>query len=394
MQNTNRTSNPLSPFLIIRESLEAIRQNFWLLLVLLFMPSIFTFALMFLGSYVISPTYYSLKSGNYIDENFLLLLLVIFLIAFFFVSIIFSFAWSLTTCAVLLAYRNSKAPFGFILKKGLKKTFAWFWTSYLLLFITNTGYSFLIFPGIIFNSWFFAAEFLAVNEETWGIEAIDKSRKIVGNNWKWAFVNVLIADIFFWIIYYLVLWPEKIIRESTGSELTIIYLFTSFCLAFVVQKIYKYILYEKIVELNKQRNIVELTSEKNLKTINNISCGCGILVAIFLIAGMIFLASNWSNTTTFKNEMKDNKIETAHENITKALKKYFDTNGFYPPNDHIEYLWEGNKTVIEKRPDLPEECGINNEKSKICGIDYISGSANQSYALIPHYLEKEKKGKQ
>lgn len=389
MPETNQTPNPLSPLLITKEVFATIRQNFWRLLVLLFLPSIFTFALIFLGSYAISPTYYSLRSGNYIDENFLLLLLVIFLIAFIFVSIVFSFAWSLTTCTVLLAYRNTKAPFGFILKKGLKKTFAWFWTSYLLLLITNTGYSFLIFPGIIFNSWFFAAEFLAVNEKTWGAEAIDRSRKIVGNNWKWAFVNVLIADVFFWIVYYLVIWPEKIIRESTGSELTIIYLFTSFSLAFVVQKIYKYILYEKIVESNKQRNI-ELTSEKNLKTINNISCGCGILVAIFLIAAMIFLASNWSNTTTFKNKINDNKIETAHEDTTDALKKYFDANGFYPPNDHIEYLWEGNKTVIEKKPDLPEECGINNEKSKICGLEYTSDPVGRSYLLVPHYIEKEK----
>jgi len=70
------------------------------------------------------------------------------------------------------------------------------WVSFLCGFIVFGGYLLLIIPGIIFSVWFFATQFLLVEENVRGMGALLKSREYVRGQW----FNVAIRLLLIWAV--------------------------------------------------------------------------------------------------------------------------------------------------------------------------------------------------
>ncbi|MFZ5391770.1 MAG: hypothetical protein ACOZAR_01075 [Patescibacteria group bacterium] len=93
-----------------------------------------------------------------------------------------------------------------------------------------------------------------------------------------------------------------------------------------------------------------------------------------------------SDISQVQTKAKDHEIKATTEQITIALEAYYTINGFYPPDNHIEYLWSGNRKVIDKEPSLPEECGKINQDTERCGVVYSTKKESQGYILKIKYL--------
>lgn len=92
---------------------------------------------------------------------------------------------------------------------------------------------------------------------------------------------------------------------------------------------------------------------------------------------------------TVQSQAKDQEIYNAGYNLKTALETYYAINGFYPPDNHVEYLWSGNRVVVDGSPKLPAECGEPNFPGPDCGIIYASTNGNKSYQISINYLVRE-----
>lgn len=127
----------------------------------------------------------------------------------------------------------------------------------------------------------------------------------------------------------------------------------------------------------------------------------GVVLVLILLTGLVIwaLVHTWQNNIVnlevsdnleiVQTNQKDDQINNVADNLIAAINTYYAINGFYPPDDHIEYLWSGNRTVIDIEPVLPEECGQINAMTNECGIKYMTVSDNQGFVLDVRYLDRE-----
>jgi len=119
-----------------------------------------------------------------------------------------------------------------------------------------------------------------------------------------------------------------------------------------------------------------------------------ILTLLSIIGTITFIVvkiaiTNKADILQTQIESQDAEIKTTSKNITVALETYYITNGFYPPDNHIEYLWSGNRKVMDKEPNLPSKCEKINQIVANCGINYTTKNGNQGYILKIKYIKLE-----
>ena len=104
------------------------------------------------------------------------------------------------------------------------------------------------------------------------------------------------------------------------------------------------------------------------------------------------ITSQPSNIESAQIGSKDNDIYNTAYTIKTALETYYTINSFYPPDNHVEYLWSGNRTVIDGALSLPEECGDFNDPSDECGVSYLTTDEGEGYLINITYLAKPDEG--
>ncbi|MFA4930801.1 MAG: hypothetical protein WC570_02980 [Patescibacteria group bacterium] len=145
-----------------------------------------------------------------------------------------------------------------------------------------------------------------------------------------------------------------------------------------------------------------LTSEK--KTNNNmvlVIAGVGLALILILVLAVWAIVHTVQNLVPEIGEevvgevelaqlrQQDDQIEAVADDLVTAINTYYTINGFYPPDNHVEYLWSGNRIVMDGEPVLPEECGEINLATELCGINYMTMSGNQGFVLDVRYLARE-----
>ena len=96
--------------------------------------------------------------------------------------------------AFLHAVVDERLGFSEALEKGSGIILPLIWVSVLTGFIIGGGFMLCIIPGIIFMVWFFFAQFILVEEDTRGMNAILKSREYVRGEW----FNVALRLLLIW----------------------------------------------------------------------------------------------------------------------------------------------------------------------------------------------------
>ena len=113
---------------------------------------------------------------------------------------------------------------------------------------------------------------------------------------------------------------------------------------------------------------METENYSNEKTDNKliIILVISVVLALLFIIGTIafFIIKNTNNidkkidthALQEENKSEDAEIKTTSQKIINALETYYIANDFYPPENHIEYLWSGNRKVMDVEPNLPSQC--------------------------------------
>ena len=146
---------------------------------------------------------------------------------------------------------------------------------------------------------------------------------------------------------------------------------------------------------------METENYSNEKTDNKliIILVISVVLALLFIIGTIafFIIKNTNNidkkidthALQEENKSEDAEIKTTSQKIINALETYYIANDFYPPENHIEYLWSGNRKVMDVEPNLPSQCEKINQTVINCGINYITKKGNQGYILKIKYIKLE-----
>lgn len=450
IQNKNEIKL-LSPGSLMKYARNIFRERFWVLakiqLVSFLFSLIASFVQVFAGLYLLKSVFSLINLGNSSTGY----LTVIFTIVLIVLSVVFAALttnWILA--ALICAIRDRDEKIGAIesYRRGWKKIFPLWWTNLLyglqlsalillsliplilLIWLRLSQYYWIwmilaIISVFIWAINFALANFVIVEEHENGYNALLKSKYYISNKWwavVWRFSYTAIIVIAVLALYKLVEYLlDKYIFSNIETTSYFIYsygklaidiLFNILILLFSpLLIIYNYLIYKNLKEIKKD-NVVRFPLGIKIKYI------LLTLLPILLIIGSIVL-SMWYYSNILKNKSslfggtispfgtsydinqensspldnENNSIDTSLDitasYLKSALNRYYEKNGFCPPDNKIEYLWSGNKTELNQEPKVAEECGTINHPSSRCGISFITGANKSTCLLNVKYLNKK-----
>ena len=184
--------------------------------------------------------------------------------------------------AFLFAVVNEDLRITEALGKGWQKCWSFIWLSTIVGFIITGGFLLLLIPGILFLVWFSLAQFVFVNEDERGLNAIIKSKEYV----RGYFLDVFVRLLLIWIISAVLG-----IIPLIGPVLTI--LFVPFMTIFI------YLIYSDLREIKGDIYFSPSTGEKfkwvGISTLGYIAVpviifafmGTSLIAPLMLLKGMI-----------------------------------------------------------------------------------------------------------
>ena len=105
------------------------------------------------------------------------------------------YPWLQVSVLYVIKERKQKLSIGKALRKGWSRWISYLWISFLVGLCVAGGTILLIVPGIIFFVWFAFAQYLLVDKDVKGIDALSKSRELVRGYWWPVFGRILLITL-------------------------------------------------------------------------------------------------------------------------------------------------------------------------------------------------------
>ncbi|MDO8264903.1 MAG: hypothetical protein Q7T34_00870 [Candidatus Parcubacteria bacterium] len=157
-------------------------------------------------------------------------------------SLFFAF-WASLAVIYAVGERNHKGDIKESFLKPYKKIGRLGIVSILTLLIVLGGFIFLIIPGIIFSIWYGFSMFIAIFEDTYGMKALSRSKKLVSGYAMDVFLKYFAGGL---IVLVIVLIPKIITAFLLGNDLSGD-IFSLFLSPFFV--IYSFLIYEELKKI-------------------------------------------------------------------------------------------------------------------------------------------------
>lgn len=216
-------SSKLAGFIyLINKTLSVYRQSFWTFMGIMTIPAIFGFIIMvFSGFSKTDPSNLvdTFSIGSFFGYFFLIIFIVIINL------------WSVASLIYAIKERDAKIGIVDAYKKGWHKLLSFIWIYFLIIIIVIGGFILFIIPGIIFSIWFSLAGYVLVSENKKGMDALKRSKELVGGYWWAVFGRAVLFNLILGLGIGLILFIISFIPFSSNiisllaSPLTIIFTF-------------------------------------------------------------------------------------------------------------------------------------------------------------------------
>ncbi len=199
-----------------------------------------------------------------------------------------------------------------------------FWIGVLTAAISVTGFIALIVPGIILAVWFIFAQYVLVDQNIRGLNALLTSREYVRGRWGGVFGRLVL----FFLVYFVLLILLSIVQSAgkdtaLGSLLSILSLLVQMVMG-LLASLYIFAMYENLKEI-KGTNIA---IAGGTRTKFSVLGWVGIIVLLLgILAPIGLLALNPAGTLVVaRNATRVGEMAKTQE----ALTNYYKTNNKYP----------------------------------------------------------------
>lgn len=197
-------------------------------------------------------------------------------------------------------------------KVGLKLFWSYLWISILATLVILGGVLAGIVPGIIFGVWIFASQYILINEDIRGLNALIRSKFLVRGFWKQIFWRFL--------LFILLLIAIVFLSNFLKGVLSLIFSLAYYLILFPLIFIFGILIYENLLKIKGR----EFEEDKKSRRIFKIFAILSILIIPLIY--IIFVGLN----TARKSKLLDAKRIADLNLIRGSLEFYFLDNGFYP----------------------------------------------------------------
>jgi len=169
---------------LIAKSWLLTRQNWWYLLKLILVPVILVVVGQLLNVLI-------LWLGSLADNGTVMAVVGILaaIITFLFMLVAI---WGFFAFAFGVVHIENKMSLWQIYTRSAGRILPLIWTSLIIIALVVPGFAIFIIPGIILMVWFSLAQYICLDEGTWGLAAIWKSKELVRGYW-WSVVARFMA---------------------------------------------------------------------------------------------------------------------------------------------------------------------------------------------------------